>query len=271
MWTKSKGAPTAPAQEDTGLLRRLISRGDTVSIEHGRLKIEPKSGICPSEQWMAANADQLLFEILLALGLDAYRYESYKTGKYGEHKAGGVTIQFRSLILWQPAYVVFNASLDRLRGPEKGKSLKGGQFRVGERSRFVRFWREAGLVFPNRLSKFHDYMGNLRGILFTGTLRDERLDKRTMTPMSVRYESIKQVISPDNNRTHAGQRPDKFRTILPDNDSVQSQAGQGTEPVRATWQSNYGKKVVRDTGKRDSTCNPQEQSVEDWWRDYENG
>jgi hypothetical protein len=223
---------------------------------------------------MASNSQRLLSEILMAVRLDAFLYDSYSAGRYGQHKAPGVTLQFQSLLHRQPAYTVFNASLDRVRGPNKGKALPKGQFRVSSRSHFVRFWRESGLAFPNRLSKFHDYMGNLRGILFAGKPSNERLDAGTLRPLSVRSDWIIRSIDPDSIRTNAGQYPDSTRTILPDNDFAQCQSVQGVDPISSAGHLNYGKKVARDTGTRGSPSpakNPmvnKDQSVEEWLADY---
>jgi hypothetical protein len=254
------------------LLVRLLSAGDIISIESGRLNIISASGISYSADWMQAHHETLVCEILKAVSLDAYYYESYSTGHYGKHKAGGVTIQFVSVLAGESAYVVFNADLKRIRGEKKGSPLPSGQFRVTKRCHFYKFWLRAGLGLPPRLSSFHDYMGNLRGILFSGNTCNERMDAGVLSPLNVRAEWIKKAIAPpDSTQTTPGHHPDNLQTRTPDNELLQARAGQRFQPDSSAGDSIYGKKVIRETGVRGDLCtpeNPAEQSVEEWQAAY---
>ena len=187
-----------PACSDTNLLSRLLHRGDIVSIENGRSVIVPGSGKPLPEGWLEAHSEQLCSEILKATALDAYRYDSYSTGKYGDHKAQGLTLQLVSVMHGQEAYCIFNASLKRLRGPQKGSSLPRGQFRVGKRSHFYKFWVKTGLKLPDRLCHFHNYMGNLRQLILTCEGGGERLAASTLRPLNLGAESIKRLVLPPN-------------------------------------------------------------------------
>jgi hypothetical protein len=62
------------------LLQRLIDQGDSVSIELGRLRIVPASGRPVPEGWLEGHSKELIGEILMALGQDAYEYVGYATG-----------------------------------------------------------------------------------------------------------------------------------------------------------------------------------------------
>ena len=81
------------------LATKLLSRGDTVSIEQGRLIIQSASGKPVPVEWLIESTPEVCRAILKESGLDAFEYVSYHTGHYGKHKAPGVTLQFVS-VLW---------------------------------------------------------------------------------------------------------------------------------------------------------------------------
>ena len=148
----------------------LLARGDTLAILGGKLVITSASGKPVPKEWLEANKEKLILEVLERIRLDAFVYDSYSTGRYGKQNFCGVCLQFGSLLSNINPYVIFNAELDRVKDTSKGKKgspLPTGQFRVGKRSSFYKFWAGLGLKTPQRLSSFHDYMGNLNNIVFT--------------------------------------------------------------------------------------------------------
>lgn len=88
---------------------------------------------------------------------DAFRYEGYSAGRYEEHKSAGVTLRFTSVLTGETAYAIFNVDLTRKRttvGGKAGAPLPAGEFRVGERSHFYKFWQGTGLPLPERMQRF---------------------------------------------------------------------------------------------------------------------
>ena len=254
------------------LLQRLLARGDSISIQNGQLQISPASGRQPPLEWMRDHAEVLVSEILRAVGEDAFLYRDYSTGFYGRRRSGGVTLQFESVVNREPAYVIFNADLKRLRGAKKGAPLPPGQFRVGERSNFYKFWQSTNLALPRRLSALHDYMGNLKGIFFSGDVQNERLDAGTLRPLQLLSNEVRYVL-PDNSRAIPGHSADTVRTIPPNMELPQSLTGRGIHGIQTTGVFECGNTVTRDAGTRGksvSGSNPCEQSNEQWLSDYEN-
>lgn len=256
--------------------RYLLSRGDQLRVEMGRLIIDSASGLPVPADWMEANRLNICREILSAIGTDAFEYLGYQTGNYGRHKAGGVTLQFVSVLTGQSAYTIFNADLTRQRtvaGKEAGTPLPKGQFRIGKRSHFLGFWLSTGLPLPKRLSSFHDYMGKLKGVVFAAEIQGERLDAGSLRPICLSVDAVARAVMPDNCRTRSRQLPDNCRTIRPDKETHPSQTVRAFQPILATGQNNYGKTVIRESGNTGipsvhPSADPEEQTVDEWLAEY---
>lgn len=229
------------------LAPQLFARGDQLEILQGQLTVTPRSGKPVPEHWLKANRDSLAREILTQLNLDAFVFSSYDTGHYSAKRCAGITLQFESLVSDSRPYCIFNAALDRIKTTKygkKGSPLPAGQFRVGSKSSFIRFWKTTGLTPPPRLSSFHDYMGNLKKIIFTGRFKQgEKLEKRTVQPLTVSSKAISSAYSlkpPDNIHTQPIQTPDKSQTSTPYNDFHSAQLPQGLASDSTTGDINYG-------------------------------
>lgn len=196
-------------------IRQLLSRGDEVCIERGRLEIRPVSRKPVPPDWLQEHSPTLIREILIAIGIDAYEYSSCTTGRYSPRKWPGITLQFSSSVTHADAHAFFNVELTRSRDTKAGKAgtpLPTGHFRVGKGSHFFRFWEATGLLMPKRRSSFHDYLGNLRGILFAADItegHENRLITRSILPLSVSAAEVCKAFLPDNCQTIARQEPDK--------------------------------------------------------------
>lgn len=263
----------------TPLASKLLRRGDEIRIELGRIIIQPASGKPVPPEWLKEHTAGLAQEILTALGLDAYEFCGYTTGHYGygPHKAPGVTLQFRSPTTDASSYVIFNAELTRCRNvgsAKKGTALPKGHFRISRRSHFYRFWKSTGLPEPKRLSSFHDYMGNLKGILFTAIVQNERMDAASLCPLSVPSSLVRDAMLPGKLRATPGHLPDNFRTRIPDKDSAQRQRAQAFQAEQTTCDENYGNKVIREHGLTGVGTpphqhkRPETQSDDEWIADY---
>lgn len=262
------------------LLATLVTRGDAVSIELGRLAISAASGKSVPAQWLQDHSPMLLREILAALDIEAFEYVSYTTGWYGRSKAAGVTLQLVSVVTGINTYTIFNADLSRDRTTKagaKGTPLPKGHFRIGKRSHFYRFWRSTQLPMPKRLSSLHDYMGNLQGILLTADKaqgQENRLDAGSLAPLSISAAEIHKAFQPYKSRTITGQATDNHQTRVPDKDMPQPQQSRGLQGSSATCATNHGEAVI---STRDNTVltsptpahkRPEEQTTEEWLADY---
>ena len=237
------------------MLIRLLKKGDEVSIDLGRLAIRPKSKKAVPQEWLGEHSDAIIKDILSGLGIDSYQYYDYGADFYGAKKSGGVTLHFRSVVKRTHAYAIYNADLSRSRNTvagKKGGRLPAGQFRIkNQRWGFHKFWERSGLKFPARLSSFHDYMGNLKGILFIADGSDsgsERLDKKTLRPLSVTAEEIERAFLADNSLTVSSQKADNIRTSLPDKELAPDHGKQGSQARSNTCSSRHGKAVNRSRG-----------------------
>ena len=260
---------------------RLLSRKAEVSIALGRLVVRQPNGEEVGQDFLEKYSPVLQREILTALGIGAYEYRSYTTGNYDKSKFPGISLQCRSALENEDAYVIFNVGLTRTRttkAGEKGSPLPDGHFHVGERSHFYKFWKSTALAIPKSLTSFHDYMGNLKGILFTARLTegrgDGRMDAGSIRPVSVSAELVRQVFLPDNPRITSGYAPDNCRITNPDKDSATGHAVRTFQPNSTTCGQRYGKAVIRksdETGPSPAPNlrkRPQDQSMEEWDSDH---
>jgi hypothetical protein len=263
----------------TVTVEKLLARGDEISIERGQLVIRPSSGMPVPLDWQDKYSPTLLREILLTLGMEAYEYGGYSTGLYGHHKAAGVTVQFPSFVDGMKTHAIFNANLNRDRTTKagaKGTPLPKGHFRISPRSHFFQFWQSTGLSTPKRLSSLHDYLGNLRGILFAADMvtgRENRLDTGTLRPLSITTAEVRKAFQPDNGRTNTGQVTDKCRTVVPDKDLAPAQKNQGFQPNPSACAEKHVKTLISTSVYTVATLSvhsrkqPEEQTVEEWLED----
>ena len=257
-------------------LTRLLARGDLVAVEQGRLTLTPASGRPVPTDWLASHQTGLVAQAASIAKVIALEYMGYSVGRYGPVRAGGVTLQFRCLTTGQELFAIFNAGAKRTRTTRhghKGDPLPPGQFRVGKRSAFYRFWQSTGLPF-HRMSDFHDYMGKLRGLIFTGTpSKGERLDVATLRPLTISWDTVRAATKPnlpDNSPTISRQHPDNTPTSHPDKEGPKRQQPCGIQPNPTAGESNHGNKVIREYGYTGNPISPQDQSIDEWLTDYEN-
>ena len=261
----------------TPSLIRLLARGDEVAIEQGRLVLLPASGRQAPSEWLKTHERNLITQAASLAGIAAFEYLSYSVGQYGRSRAGGVTLQFRCINTGQPLFAIFNVDTRRARTTKHGKagaSLPPGQFRVGKRSAFYHFWTSTGLPV-RRLSDFHDYMGKLGSLIFTGTAsKGERLDAATLQPLDLpasELTALIQTFRPDKLPTPTRQDPDNCPTNLPDKESAEAQQRRRIQTDATTGAGKYGNTVIRKYGDTGNRLTPKDQSVDDWLADYAEG
>lgn len=266
----------------TKLLPKLLQRADYLAVENGLLILHPKNGDqATSDKWLKVNRDRVINEILAYTGNRGYLYAGYSTGYYnGPDKSGGITLQFVCPTTRDNAYAIYNAKLKRQRKSalhDAGKRLPKGRFIAPKAGGFVELWRSAGLKIPQRLSGFHDCMGKLKGILFSGETTKSRLIQSTIKPVNISYKeillaTIKHNKTPDKHLTTSRQLPDNGLTIIPDKETATPHAHQDIQPILSACMNECGIKVKGITGIRKSlstTVQAEEQSITDWLNDYE--
>ncbi len=269
---------------ERSLLEFLVDRGDSLSIQAGKINITPKSNIEVCSRWLSLHELDFVSEISRSLGVLALQYEGYQTGKFYGGRAPGVCLSFREINTSESFYAIFNASLVRERSSAKGRQgdpLPPGHFSPYPTGAFMGFWQRTGLKVPRSRTSFHDYMGNLRPLFFTATLGNapERLDKSAICPLEVAESAITKLRlkkdSPDGCRITPGQIPDNFRISFPDKQSKETQLVRGTQelPIKGEFHRGLrlkGSGVVREiaTVPRPIDIRPEDQTCEEWLEDY---
>lgn len=245
------------------LLAQLQARGDLVAVENGRLVVTPASGRPVPRDWLEQYGRRLLIEAAAKGNKLALEYLAFSVGNYGTHRAGGVTLQFRCMTTGQALYTIFNADTHRQRTTKhgrKGDPLPKDRFIVGKRSAFYLFWESTGLPY-HRLSDFHDYMGNLKGLTYTASIESgERLAAQSLCPLW--------LAAPDKNQTTSRQAPDNCPTRLPDKETRQIQQASGFQPEQTTGLEKHGNTAIRECGYTGAFIPPDQQSDDEWLADY---
>jgi hypothetical protein len=201
-------------------------------------------------------------------------FDGFSTGRYGMHKADGLTLRFTHPESQSDYYVIFNVRLDRQRDSKKHKAgtpYPKGQFWVSKRYEFFRFWQRTGLKVPPRLSAFNDYMGNLAQLTYQADIaRLNRLDAKTLRPF---YPDEQSLISVGTNKvqTPAEHQTNKAQTSSPNRDiaGCPDLRAFGDQPI--TCGPNHEKSKQGDALTRTHASHSYEvsdQSVDEWLAEY---
>jgi hypothetical protein len=260
------------------LATKLLSRGDTVSIERGQLVIQPASGKPVPAEWLDQKALEICRSVLAAIGVDAFRYEGYSAGRYGEHKSAGVTLRFTSVLTGETAYAIFNVDLTRKRttvGGKAGAPLPAGEFRVGERSQFYKFWQGTGLPLPERMQRFHKCMGKLSSVLLAGEVKKDRLSVQSLQPVTITADQARLAVLGHNLGTTEAQLGHKEGTRSGHKEMATAHGSCGLQPISTTCVTNYENKLTRRDDNKTAFITdltapkpPQDQSVDEWLEAY---
>ncbi len=264
-------------------LDKLLPKCEKVEITDGRLIIAPASGRDVPADWLSEHESSLIIEIVNLLNIKVYKYTGYSTGRYGKHRSEGVCLQYENLINGDEAFAILNVQLTRQRTTKHGavgSDLPVGQFHVGTKHNFYKFWVSTNIKLPARLSSFHDYMGKLKGLVFTGELGlKNKIRNKTLTPLNVSYT---QIIDPnchpipDKVQTKSRQVPYNYQTKVPDKEMIKGHAANDIQSNSSTCVNNHGKGIqgnavignplslVSSNPKR-----PEDQSIDEWEQAYD--
>jgi hypothetical protein len=193
-------------------------------------------------------------------------YLSYSVGSYGRGKYEGITLHFICEATGESYYVIFNVDRKYKRGKKKGKTRPGKQFSVSKQSKFYKLWvHTCGLDEPPKgLTTFHDYMGRLKSFKFQAeATNDNQLLKDSL------------MLMPESCQITDGYPPDLCQKNNPDNDLVQPIDVSGFQPESRTCSKKHvlSKQVktneVRPIAALTETQRVREQSVDEWWAEYD--
>jgi hypothetical protein len=265
-------------------LDKLLSRDDKVDVSNGRLIITPASGKDVPANWLAENEPSIVKEIANLLNIGVYRYTGYSTGRYGKHCSEGLTLQFENILNGDEAFAILNVQLTRKRATNHGivgAELPKGQFRVSTKHNFYKLWVSTDIKLPARISSFHDYMGKLKSLVFTGNLDSKnKISNETLKPLNVSHEQIITCISqnlPDKIQTTTRQVPYNYQTKMPDKEMIKGLAANDIQSNTNACVNNHGtgiqgNAVIGNTLSLVSSDpkRPEDQTCEEWLQDYEN-
>ena len=257
----------------------LLKRGDEVAIERGRLVLYPKSGKPVPDWWMKQQRQGLIAAVLTVLNIEAYEYIGFTTGFYGRNRYQGITVRFISPASGQAAHVIFNAHLTRLRTTKagrKGSALPGKHFRISQGHHFYAFWLQTGLPIPKSLSMFAGYMGNLRGILFSASIKNGRMDAGSIRPISVRPGVIRDALMMCSQLTSHEHPMNKAYLSGVSKDSAPAHGSSRLQPISGTCVGSHVNTLTRKRDDKNVVPFPQnnaaeDQAVDDWVADFRAG
>lgn len=194
----------------------------------------PKDGGNVPSDWLLNNRHKICVEIASRHSETIFSYSHYQTGKFHNGIAAGVMLQFASLENGEDVFAFFNADLTRKRASkykDKGSPLPKGQFTVGSRSAFNKFWDRTGLDQPRWPSEWYKVIGNLKGLLLVGEIGSTRkLINSTIKPLSLSSQSI-------NSMFHEKR--------------VRREGEESEKDVRASGESSTGERIERRNGEKD--------------------
>src|SRR5690606_34265419 len=113
---------------------------------------------------------------------------------------------------------------------------------------FYKFWMRTGLRFPPRLSNFHDYMGNLKGLLFVAPVQNGRFINKKISLLEIETDTIRQAFFPNNIQTSSVQYPFNIRTRNTYKESALSLTDKGSQPIQSTCAPNRGNTATSKNG-----------------------
>jgi len=244
------------------ILKKVIPRVDDISMLRGRLLIVPKNGKSVPEGWFTDNERKLIIAISRITKIDAYAYTGYSTGFYGKHKSAGVTLQFANIDDGSEAHAIFNVLRTRTKNTVHGKAgteLPKGKFNVLPNSLFYKFFLNANHGKQIRKASFCEHMGNLKQVIFTGTLTPQsKLQNKSLQPFNVSFNQIIEALnqqqatyptpihaqqSTGNSRVSYGQATGNTRLSITVNESALTHTNSRIEANQTTCKERYGKSL----------------------------
>jgi hypothetical protein len=244
---------TTKIKPPSQLVPMLLSRGDAISVDNGRLVVEPASGLPVPEKWLHENGIALVGEILQQTRQDGLIYLSYSTGRYTHSPAGGVTLQFKHLLTGIEAYAIFNADLTRSRNTKAGQAgdpLPNGQFHLAKGTDFLKLWDKTGATRPLSDTEFYKRMGNLKAFFFTAKThasKQDRLLSASIKPLVITADQVRNAFNmSDNSAITERQLSDNLAITASDKETLKGPQTLGLQTASTTGAICCGYKVIRE-------------------------
>lgn len=270
------------------LLIELLRRDDKLSINNGVIEIQPNSGKPVPDAWITDNGHLLMRQLCKLTLIPMFEYVGHSVGEFGmnsnnQDRKGfsGLCLQFADIATGEDACIIFNVDTKRKRDTrygKKGTNLPKGQFNVGVRSSFYKFWTINDFPLPRRRSSFHDVLGKLKGYYFTGeVLSNNRFKDKKLTLVSITRElifSAYQQFCISKNSAKSQQLPSKKSAIYPSSEVSLPVEYKGIQSNLTTEDLNYG--ISNQGGAELSNVialytqpkKPEEQTMDEWLSDY---
>lgn len=274
------------------LLIELLRRDDKLSINNGVIEIQPNSGKPVPDAWITDNGHLLMRQLCKLTLIPMFEYVGHSVGEFGinsdsqdkKDRKGfsGLCLQFADIVTGEDACLIFNVDTKRKRDTrygKKGSNLPKGQFNVGVRSSFYKFWTINDFPLPRRRSSFHDVLGKLKGYCFTGeVLSNNRFKDKKLTLTSITSEQIlgsyQQYFISKQSAIYQ-QQLSNYQATYPSSDVSQSfeykglQSNLTTEGVSYGISNQGGAELSNVIALHKQSKRPEEQSDEEWYSDYD--
>lgn len=257
-------------------LADLVSRGDLVAIDDGKLIIKRAGGELIPEIKYEPYLDSLVTQILILTNKEGFTFTGYSTHATTKRSEDMLVLQFDPLTGSKGVYAAFNVSLKSTRKSNRkpaGSKLPDKQFNPPKLGAFVKFWKRSGLLIPkgNRYTIFHEYMGNLKRVIYTGDINKNKFENGSIKPLNVSHEAIANKINAllmtGYSRTKHGLLTDKGRTSDTDKEPDESQLDRAFLPISNACAFHHSNKVIRERSNTDSNVvpiDPRLQSTDEW-------
>jgi hypothetical protein len=217
-------------------LNQLLMLGFSVFIEGGRLRVVYLNGTqkqLSEDEALAVVRDigKLIPDIMMT-------YEEYDAANY-KLKQGiyrpSLRLEFNPVANCpKDPICFFNVVLTRQRSKaghyEKGDPLPKGHFTVERKQKFREFWESCGLNNNFSPTKYHERMGKLKGIIFTGQRNEKKPNKiNNVQPLELTAEKIRLLVATHKERTEGTQTAPNYRIESAHKDTEASQYWNGSQ------------------------------------------
>lgn len=219
------------------MLNKLLSVGIQVAIKQGRLTATYLNG--QAKELTADEVRTVLKEIGKLTPVIMMTYLGYDTGNYqisqGKRRPS-LRLEFSPFANCpKDAITFYNVILTRERdqaeGRLRGDPLPKGHFTITRRHGFYKLWESCGLANDFSVTKYHERMGKLKGIIFTGIRNETKPNKiNEVQPLELSEHEIRRLVATHKERINSTQTAHNYRTVTAHKESHENQYWQGSQP-----------------------------------------
>ena len=211
-------------------LNQLLLIGFSVSVQRGCLRVTYLNGT--EKHLNSEDCLQILKEIGQLIPDIMMTYEEYSAGNY---KVSQGILRPTLRLEFSPfancpkdPICFFNVVVTRQRCKaghyNKSDPLPKGHFTVERKQKFRAFWESCGLNNNFSPTKYHERMGKLKGIIFTGQRNGKKPNKiNNVQPLELSAEKIRLLVATHKERTEGTQTAPNYRIDSAHKDTEASQ------------------------------------------------